>query len=109
MPYLEIAARMLCAKLCIRFAVLLWPPIAAMISEVDSRYLENIMLAGIKSWYIVLSTLSVRNINNRIEVTYASSLGLKADRTKPVPSCTGFPLPLLSRVSVALVVVRSQV
>jgi hypothetical protein len=40
---------MLCAKLCIDFAVLSWP-IAAIISEAESRYLENIMLAGIKSW-----------------------------------------------------------
>lgn len=41
--------------------------------------------------------------------TYASSLGRNADRTNPVPSCTGFPAPELSSVSVELVVWRCHV
>ena len=41
--------------------------------------------------------------------THESSLGRNADRTKPVPSCAGFPRPELSSVSVALVVSRIHV
>ena len=72
------------------------------------------MFAGMKSWNIVLGGRLVRDakwIGELIQgvSTYASSLGLNAERTRPVPPCTGFPLPLLSSVSVPVVVVRSQV
>ena len=39
----------------------------------------------------------------------ASSEGLKAERMRPVPFRTGFPVPLLSRVSSAVIVRRWKV
>ena len=39
----------------------------------------------------------------------ASSEGRNAERMSPVPFCTGFPAPLLARVSVPAVVWRVKV
>lgn len=55
----------------------------AMISEHRSRYLASIMLAGIRNWYVV-----------------ASSLGRNALRTSPVSALTGLPFPRFAMVSV---------
>ena len=40
---------------------------------------------------------------------HASSEGRKAERMRPVPFWTGFPVPLLARVSSAVVVRRWKV
>src|SRR3569833_562615 len=64
-------------------------PSPATISAVDARYLENIILAGMKSWNIVLS-----------------SLGRNAERIKPVSLPTGEPRPSLAKVSVVRLVIR---
>ena len=44
------AERILVAKLCMWFARFRCPPMAAMIVDAESRYRENIMFAGMKSW-----------------------------------------------------------
>ena len=54
-------------------------PVAVRMPAVVLRWWANIMLAGMKSSY-----------------RHASLEGRKAERTRPVPLRTGFPVPLLS-------------